>query len=77
MKCIKALILKQKNITLYCFIMNAVELEPLCFVDASSRNKKEAVQRVTENSRLKEIGEYIKQDGLLPNNIILNYSTSL
>jgi len=74
MKKIRALVLNQKDATLYCFIMNAMELEPLCFVEAGSRNKQKGLQRVTEIVRLKEIGEFLADgaNGLLPNNIILN-----
>ncbi len=65
---------RQKATTLYSFTMNAVELEPLCFIEAATRDKKRGLQRVTEASRLKEIGEYIDSgvNALLPNNIILN-----
>jgi DGQHR domain-containing protein len=54
--------------------MNAVELEPLCFVEAMSRDNQKGLQRVAEPSRIKEIGEYLAdaEDCLLPNNIILN-----
>lgn len=75
MKEVKAIILTQKRTKLYCFTMDATELQPLCFVEAYTRTRDNlrGMQRVTEPSRLREIGEYIKQDkGLLPNNIILN-----
>jgi len=59
--------------------MNAVDLEPLCFVEAASRDKQKGLRRVTEASRLREIGEYLadEESGLLPNNIILNLKSSV
>lgn len=73
MKTVRALVIKQKESSLYCFTMNALELEPLCFVEALSRDNQKGLQRVTEAARMKEIGAYIvEEDGLLPNNIILN-----
>ena len=79
MKSVQALVLKQKNATLYCFTMNAIELEPLCYVEAATRDNRKGLQRVTENARLREIAEYIaaREDGLLPNNIILNLKSSV
>jgi DGQHR domain-containing protein len=54
--------------------MSATELEPLCYVDAATRDNRKGLQRVTEPSRLWEIGEYLNsgEGALLPNNIILN-----
>ena len=74
MKQVRALIVQQKNTTLYSFTMNAIELEPLCFVEAASRDKQKGLQRVTEIGRLREIGEYLSEEesGLLPNNVIVN-----
>lgn len=74
MKKVRAIIFKQKETNLYLFTMNAVELEPLCYVEAATRDARRGLQRVTEVSRLKEIGEYIDsgENALLPNNIILN-----
>jgi DGQHR domain-containing protein len=74
MKNVRALIMRQKSTILYSFTMNALELEPLCFVEAASRDKQKGLQRVTEASRLREIGDYLSDDesGLLPNNVILN-----
>ena len=74
MKRVRALAFKQKSTTLYCFTMSATELEPLCYVDAATRDNRKGLQRVTEPSRLREIGEYLNssEGALLPNNIILN-----
>lgn len=79
MKHVRALVLNQKNAILYCFTMNALDLEPLCFVEAASRDKQKGLQRVTEVARLREIGEYVadREDGLLPNNIILNLKSNV
>jgi DGQHR domain-containing protein len=79
MKQVRALIIKQKESILYCFTMNAVELEPLCFVEAMSRDNQKGLQRVAELSRIKEIGEYLAdaEDCLLPNNIILNLKSDV
>lgn len=79
MRQVRALILRQKNSTLYSFTINAVDLEPLCFVEAASRDKQKGLQPVTEASRLREIGEYLadEESGLLPNNIILNLKSSV
>jgi hypothetical protein len=74
MKTAQALVFRQKEVTLYCFTMTAAELEPLCYVEAAARDKQKGLQRVTEVSRLKEIGEFLASstNSLLPNNIILN-----
>jgi hypothetical protein len=79
MKKVRALVVRQKNTILYSFTMNAVELEPLCFVEAASRDKQKGLQRVTEVARLREIGEYLAEEesGLLPNNVILNLKPSV
>jgi DGQHR domain-containing protein len=76
---IRALILRQKGVVLYSFTMNAIELEPLCYVEAASRDKQKGLQRVTEVARLREIGEYLGQEeiGLLPNSIILNLKSNV
>src|SRR5205807_8915971 len=65
--------------TLYYFTMDARELEPLCFVEAATRNQQKGLQRVTEESRLREIGEFLKggESSLLPNNIILNLKSNV
>src|SRR6266852_3636219 len=74
MKSIRALVFTQKDATLFCFTMNAMDLEPLCFVEAAARDKEKGLQRVTELSRLREIGEFLAtgENSFLPNNIILN-----
>lgn len=79
MKRIRALIIKQKDVTLYSFTFNAIDLEPLCFVEPATRDKQKGLQRVTEVSRLREIGEYLanQENGLLPNNIILNLKSTV
>ncbi len=74
MKTVTALVFKQKDVKLYCFTMNAMDLEPLCYVEAATRNQEKGIQRVTEVSRLREIGEFLAtgENSFLPNNIILN-----
>src|SRR5262245_22198618 len=74
MKKIRAIPFKQKSTTLYLFTMSATELEPICFVEAATRDNKKGLQRVTEPGRLREIGEYLNssENALLPNNIIVN-----
>jgi DGQHR domain-containing protein len=51
-----------------------MDLEPLCYVEAATRDKEKGIQRVTEVSRLREIGEFLAtgENSFLPNNIILN-----
>ena len=79
MKQVRALVLRQKDTELYSFCLSARELEPLCFVEAASGDKRKGLQRVTEPSRLKDIGEYLadEENGLLPNNIILNLNSQV
>lgn len=79
MKEVKALVFKQKSINFYYFTMDARELEPLCFVEAAARDNQKGLQRVTEEARLRDIGEFLKDDesSLLPNNIILNLKSSV
>ena len=74
MKAVRALVFRQKDVNLYCFTMNAMDLEPLCYVEAATRDREKGIQRVTEVSRLREIGEFlaIGENSFLPNNIILN-----
>lgn len=74
MKTVRAMVFRQKDTVLYSFAMSAVELEPLCYVEAATRDKKRGLQRVTEVSRLREIADYVASgtENLLPNNIILN-----
>lgn len=74
MKRVRALVFRQKTTNLYCFTMNAMELEPLCYVEAAARDNTKGLQRVTEPSRLKEIAGYLNsgERAILPNNIILN-----
>lgn len=54
--------------------MSAMELEPLCYVEAATRDNKKGLQRVTEPGRLREIANYLNsgERAILPNNIILN-----
>lgn len=79
MKKVRAMVFRQKDSDLYCFTMNATELEPLCFVEAATRDNKRGLQRVTEVSRLKEIADYINSgvNALLPNNIIVNLTPNV
>lgn len=79
MKQIKALFFKQKEFKLYYFTIDARELEPLCFVEPATRDQQKGLQRVTEEARLREIGEFLKsgESSLLPNNIILNLKSNV
>lgn len=74
MRQVRAIPFKQKTTTLYCFKMNAMELEPLCYVEAATKDNTKGLQRVTEPSRLREIADYLNsgERAILPNNIILN-----
>lgn len=74
MKRVRALAFKQKSTNLYCFTMNAMALERLCYVEPATRDNTKGLQRVTEPSRLKEIAGYLNsgEGAILPNNIILN-----
>jgi DGQHR domain-containing protein len=76
MKRVRAIPFKQKSTTLYLFTMSAMELEPLCYVEAATRDNKKGLQRVTEPGRLREIADYLNsgERAILPNNIILNLS---
>ncbi|HQF12003.1 MAG TPA: DGQHR domain-containing protein [Paludibacteraceae bacterium] len=79
MKTVTALELKQKSTTLYIFSMKASELEPLCYVEATTKENQKGLQRVTEPSRLKDIAEYLLkgQNTLLPNSILLNLNSKV
>ncbi len=48
MKRVRAISFKQKTTTLYCFTMSAMELEPLCYVEAATRDSRKGLQRVTD-----------------------------
>ncbi|MGH9430771.1 MAG: DGQHR domain-containing protein [Terriglobia bacterium] len=76
MKRVRAISFKQKTSTLYCFTMSAMELRPLCYVEAATRDNKKGLQRVTEPGRLRQIADYLNSGNgaILPNNIILNLS---
>ncbi len=79
MKSVPALELRQKATTLYIFSMKASELEPLCYVEASTKENQKGLQRVTEPSRLRDIAEYLLkgQNALLPNSILLNLNSKV
>ena len=74
MKSVRALVFTQKDVKLYCFTMSAVDFEPLCYVEAAARDREKGIQRGTEVSRLREIGEFLAtgENSFLPNNIIVN-----
>jgi DGQHR domain-containing protein len=71
---VRAFAFRQKSTMLYSFTMSALQLKPLCYVEAATRDNKRGLQRVTEASRLREIGEYLNSgaNALLPNNVIVN-----
>jgi DGQHR domain-containing protein len=79
MKNVNAIVFQQKNTKLYYFAMDARELEALCYVEAATSSNQKGLQRVTEESRLRDISEYLKTSGssLLPNNIIVNLTSNV
>jgi len=52
--------------------MNAMDLEPLCYVRQPRGDKEKGIQRVTEVFRLREIGEFLAtaKTASYPTNII-------
>lgn len=67
--------LEQKGTKLYMFSMNSQTLRHIAYVFPKSRDNPQMIQRKLEESRLRNIGDFIKkEDSLFPNNIVLNLS---
>lgn len=70
---LEALVLNQNAQKLYLFPMNSTQLKQLCYVTPRSKDSPEEIQRLLDEKRAKEIGEYIKNDtSLLPNAVVIS-----
>ncbi len=72
---VNATVLKQKGTELYCFGMNSQILRRICYVTPRTKDDPKEIQRLVDQRRAKEIGEYIKQsNSLLPNALVVSLS---
>src|SRR6516225_6405766 len=70
---IKALLAKQHTFELYIFVMNSKMLREVSYVVPRSKDAPEEIQRALDGSRVKDIGEFIKQPlSVLPNSVVIN-----
>ena len=63
----------------YSFVVTPRNLLRIAFVNHQALNHpdgKPAYQRMISSNRIKEIGEYIKQGGYFPTNILVNFTSS-
>ncbi|MCP4541817.1 MAG: DGQHR domain-containing protein [Chloroflexi bacterium] len=75
---VTANILKQKGYELYLFSMNSALLNKICYVTPRSHDDPDEVQRILNNKRAKEIGQYIQEEtALLPNAIVVSLTTEV
>jgi DGQHR domain-containing protein len=64
----------------YCFVTTPRDLLKIAFVNHRSLNDPEGAptyQRLITRSRLREIGEFIKEGGYFPNNLLVNFTRGL
>ena len=70
---VNASVLKQHGREMYCFVMNSARLRQICYVTPRSQDNPEEIQRILDEPRAHEIGEYIKKPtSLLPNAIVVS-----
>lgn len=70
-----AIVLKQQGRELFVFAMNSKKLRDICYVTPRSADDPEEIQRIVDNKRARQIGEYVKQaTALLPNSIVVSLS---
>jgi DGQHR domain-containing protein len=61
----------------YCFVTTPRHLLKISFVNHRSLNDPEGAptyQRLVSRSRLRDIGQFIKNGGYFPNNLIINFT---
>ena len=64
----------------YCFVTTPRHLLKISFVNHRSLNDPEGAptyQRLVSRSRLREIGDFIKEGGYFPNNLLINFTRSV
>src|SRR6267143_4307406 len=75
---IAAIHIRQGEFTFYTFAMNAKTLLRVAYTSERTRENRQGIQRSLNESRLREIGRYLRgEDGgppLLPNTIIVSLS---
>ncbi len=75
---IDANILRQHNFQLYAFAMNSNTLREISYVVPRSKDNPDEIQRALDVSRVKEIGQYIREEtSLLPNAIVVNLTPAV
>jgi len=75
---ITAFKLKQHDRDLYMFTLKSDKLEKICYVTPRSKNDPREIQRILQQKRAKEIGEYIKTPtAYLPNSIVISLDPSV
>lgn len=72
---VEAQVLKQKDFTLYSFVLNSEIIKRISYALPRTSDDPEEIQRIKIASRCREIGDYIqKDDSVLPNSIVVNLS---
>lgn len=75
---IDCVIMKQKNVELFLFTLDAHHLLKVTYVDPQTRDDPEQIQRLLNQKRLREIGEFIQHPAsLIPNNIVVNLNSEV
>ena len=72
---VEAQIFKQKDFTLYSFTLSSDVIKRISYALPRTTDTPEEIQRILNESRCREIGEYVgKPDSVLPNSIVVNLS---
>ncbi len=75
---INAVILHQRDQSLYMFSLPSNTLRNICWVLPRSRDNPEEIQRALDSAKLQSIGEFLKKENsFLPNSLVLNLSKSV
>lgn len=75
---IDCVIMRQKRVELYLFTLDARRLLKITYVDPQTRDDPEQIQRLLNQKRLREIGDFIQHPAsLIPNNIVINLNSNV
>lgn len=72
----KCLYIEQGGLGFFTFVINSKELREIAYVSRREIGNPQGYQRYLSESRLKQVGDYIKtKTALFPNNLILNFAS--
>lgn len=72
----KCLHISQGGLSFYNFVINSKELREIAYVSRREMGNPKGYQRYLSETRLKEVGDYIKKKtAVFPNNLILNFDS--